>query len=328
MRLLQCIFYNNRCYQAGAAMVPTKIVLHTTAANNKKLSRYVQPHDGQSAGMGEVVPGSRIFTREEMMALLGTNKYANDWNRPCDASGAKLSKCVHAFVGLLADKSIATVQTLSWDMQCWGVGKGSRGSYNTCALQFEILEDDHSDGDYCRATFEEAAQLCAYWMTLYPTITEIVSHHEAGQRGYGSGHIDPDNWWPTHGLTMDLFRARVAEILAAAQPPEPEETPTPAPQEPDEEEVRKMEQLEEALKRAEAYEKTIAQMRETLSKQSETIRTLTARYNTLNAVPEWGRETIRKLLDGGSLQGKAEGKLDLSEDMVRILVILDRSGKL
>lgn len=307
MRLLKCIFYNNRCYQAAAAMVPTKIVVHSTAANNKKLSRYVQPHDGQATGMGEVLPGNRICTREEMMALLGTNKYANDWNRPGDASGAKLNKCVHAFVGLLADKSVATVQALPWEMQCWGVGKGSRGSYNTCALQFEILEDDHSDGGYCRATFEEAAQLCAYWMKLYPTITEIVSHYEAGQRGYGSGHIDPDNWWPAHGLTMDAFRARVAEILAADKPNEEEET--------------EMENLNKVLENQEAFAAALEAMK-------QANRRLTARFNTLDEVPEWGRETVRKLLDSGSLQGKAEGKLDLSEDMIRMFVVLDRSGKL
>lgn len=300
MRLLQCIFYNNRCYQAGAAMVPTKIVLHTTAANNKKLSRYVQPHEGQTTGMGGL-------TREELLSLLGANKYANDWNRPCDATGTKLSKCVHAFVGLLADKTLATVQTLPWDMQCWGVGKGSRGSYNTCALQFEILEDDHSDGDYCRAAFEEAAQLCAHWMTLYPGITEIVSHHEAGQRGYGSGHIDPDNWWPAHGLTMDMFRARVAAILDAAK--EPEE-PTTEPEEKEEDEMD-MEKFNEVLEELSALRKATR-----------------GRFNTIGEVPEWGRETIRKLLDSGALQGKTADALDLSEDMVRILVILDRSGKL
>ena len=61
-------------------------------------------------------------------------------------------------------------------------------------------------------------------MRAYPTITEIVSHHEAYQRGYGSGHNDPDNWWPKHGLSMDKLRAKVAELLAtgAQQPAQPQ----------------------------------------------------------------------------------------------------------
>lgn len=51
------------------------------------------------------------------------------------------------------------------------------------------------------------------------------------------------------------------------------------------------------------------------------------RYNTIEEVPDYAKETISKLVDAGSLQGNGEG-LDLSEDMIRILVILDRQGKL
>ena len=32
--------------------------------------------------------------------------------------------------------------------------------------------------------------------------------------GYGSNHIDPDNWWGKHGYTMDKFRAAVKAKLA------------------------------------------------------------------------------------------------------------------
>lgn len=48
------------------------------------------------------------------------------------------------------------------------------------------------------------------------------------------------------------------------------------------------------------------------------------RYNTIEEVPEWGRATIRKLLDKGLMQGKGDG-LDLSEDMVREFVVNDRA---
>lgn len=51
------------------------------------------------------------------------------------------------------------------------------------------------------------------------------------------------------------------------------------------------------------------------------------RYNTIEEVPEYAKETISKLVDTGALQGNGEG-LNLSEDMIRILVILDRQGKL
>lgn len=216
MRQLQCLLYQNRCYLAGKTITPTKIVVHSTGANNPTVKRYVQPHSGQSTGMEEYQPARKTYTRAEMLALLGENRYANDWNR------GGLDVCVNAFVGRLADGSVAVVQTLPWTMRPWGVGSGSKGSYNDCAIQFEICEDGHTDAAYCRETFELAAQLCAHLMRSYPTITEIVSHHEAGQRGYGSGHNDPDNWWPQHGLSMDQLRARVRELLdtQAAETPE------------------------------------------------------------------------------------------------------------
>ena len=49
-------------------------------------------------------------------------------------------------------------------------------------------------------------------------------------------------------------------------------------------------------------------------------------YNTINDVPEWGKPTIEKLIKKGFLNGDAEGKLNLSMDMLRVLVINDRAG--
>jgi len=48
-------------------------------------------------------------------------------------------------------------------------------------------------------------------------------------------------------------------------------------------------------------------------------------YDDLQSVPQWARPTVEKLLARGFLQGDGE-KLDLSWDMVRMLVILDRAG--
>lgn len=49
------------------------------------------------------------------------------------------------------------------------------------------------------------------------------------------------------------------------------------------------------------------------------------RYNTVAECPSWARETIQKLVDKKILNGNGAG-LDLSEDMIRLLVILDRAG--
>lgn len=46
------------------------------------------------------------------------------------------------------------------------------------------------------------------------------------------------------------------------------------------------------------------------------------RYNTIDEIPEWGREVIKRLIDEGKI---ADGnKLDLNIDMVRLLVIISR----
>ena len=221
MQQYQCLLVANECYKRGRLMTPTKIVVHSTAANNTSISRYVQPVPGQTEGLAQYQPTERGLTWAQTREILGVNRYNNDWNR----SG--LYVCVHAFIGKLADGSLAVCQTLPWKMRCWGVGSGRKGSYNDCAIQFEICEDDHSDAAYCRDTFELAAELCAHLMRAYPTITEIVSHNEAGQRGYGSDHNDPDNWWPRHGYTMGMLRRRVAELMAD----KPQPTPEPAAKE-------------------------------------------------------------------------------------------------
>lgn len=48
-------------------------------------------------------------------------------------------------------------------------------------------------------------------------------------------------------------------------------------------------------------------------------------YNTVEEVPEYARPTIQKLCDKGFLKGNETG-LNLSMDMIRIFVVLDRTG--
>lgn len=212
MRQLQCLLYHNPCYKKGEIIKPTYIVVHSTGAANTYISRYVQPHPGQTVGMGEY-PGGKVYTAEQMIAILGKNRYANDWNREI-LNGQRLEVCVHAFIGKLTDGSVATVQTLPWGMRAWGVGSGWKGSFNNSAIQFEICEDNHSSADYCKATYREAVELCAKLCDFYDIpVDHIVSHAEAYRMGMGSNHGDPDHWWKKHGLSMNGFRSAVAAEL-------------------------------------------------------------------------------------------------------------------
>ena len=48
------------------------------------------------------------------------------------------------------------------------------------------------------------------------------------------------------------------------------------------------------------------------------------RYDTVQQLPDYYRADIQKLIDLGHLQGRNGGKLDLTEDMVRTLIICGR----
>ena len=191
MEIKQCILTKNDCYKEAQTIKPVGIVVHSTGANNPMLKRYVQPDDG----------------------LLGVNQYNNHWNQ----SGTEA--CVHAFIGKDKNGTVRCYQTLPWNYACWGVGRGSKGSYNYEPfghIQFEICEDDLSDHAYFNAAFGLAEDLCAELCQQYGwSVDVIVSHAEAHKKGYGSNHGDPDHWLKKYGWTMDNFRAEVKKRLDA-----------------------------------------------------------------------------------------------------------------
>jgi N-acetylmuramoyl-L-alanine amidase len=197
MNLHKLILTNNACYKAGRTITPKGIMVHSTGANNPNLKRYVGPDDG----------------------LLGKNQYNNHWNQD-KPDGRQV--CVHAFIGKLADGSIATYQTLPWNHRGWHAG----GSANDTHIGFEICEDGLTDASYFSAVYKEALELCVYLCKQYGlTEKDIIGHYEGYQKGIASNHGDPKNWFPKHGKSMDTFRADVKAGLAAALTPAPV-TPT------------------------------------------------------------------------------------------------------
>ena len=130
MNLIRCYLTNNRCYTNGATIKPRGVMVHSTGKNNPKIARYVQPSPDAA-------------NRESLLATIGTNRYANDWNN----SGE--SVCVHAFIGRLSDNSVDAVQTLPWNLHGWHAGDGTSGkSANDTHISFEICEDDLTDATY------------------------------------------------------------------------------------------------------------------------------------------------------------------------------------
>lgn len=48
------------------------------------------------------------------------------------------------------------------------------------------------------------------------------------------------------------------------------------------------------------------------------------RYNKIDDVPTWAQDTVRALMDAGALKGDDQGRLNLSLDMIRGMVIGQR----
>ena len=208
MNLLTCILTQNDCYKTGQTITPKGVMVHSTGADNPNIKRYVQPVDS--------TPG-----REELLKQLGVNANGNDWNHTARDA------CVHAFIGRLADGSIAACQTLPWNHRGWHAGTGTSGkSANDTHISFEICEDGLTDPDYFRLVYREAVELTAYLCKQYALDPladgAVICHQEGYRRGVASNHADVLHWFPRHGKSMDDFRADVAAELAPKPEPEPE----------------------------------------------------------------------------------------------------------
>lgn len=177
---------NNECYKINQKHKVKGIMVHSTGANNPNLSRYVGPDDGY-------------------LGLVSSN----NWNqfRP-----GNRQVCVHAFIGKLKDGSIATYQTLPWDIVGWHSGSGRLGpeknANNTGYIGFEICEDNLTDKIYFEKVYKEAVELCAYLCKEFKLnpLTDIICHSEGYKKGIASNHADVMHWFPKFQKNMDIFR--------------------------------------------------------------------------------------------------------------------------
>lgn len=203
---LVCMQTQSTCYKGTSKMAVKGILWHSTGANNKTLKRYVQPSDNDP-------------NKATLLAKLGTNPNRNDWNHISVQAG------LNAWIGTLADGTVTTVQTMPWDYRPWGCGSGSRGSCNNGWIQFEICEDNLTDGVYFAKVYQEAVELTAYLCKLYNinpqgtvnlngvTVPTILCHQDSAQLGLGSNHSDVLHWFNKYGKTMANVRADVAKLL-------------------------------------------------------------------------------------------------------------------
>ena len=97
-------------------------------------------------------------------------------------------------------------------------------------IQAFILDKEKAKR-HCRTTYNSAVELFAQLCVMFglDPMTRILSHKEAWEKGIGSNHGDPENYWNglNIGYTMDGFRADGAAMMFMVAP-DTQEDETPA----------------------------------------------------------------------------------------------------
>lgn len=300
MEIIEAFAKKNKCYQAGAALVPRGLMLHsigTPQPSAAALARYFDQYQ----------PGGQ-------------------------------SVCVHGFI----QRDGTYYQTLPYNLRAWHCG----GSANNTHIGIEMTEpasiaytggaswrdlnpaatETHVRGTYAAAV-ELFAQLCEQYALDPLADGVIISHAEGAARGIASAHADPTHLWRAFGLTMDGFRADVAAALAAKNTVEE-----------DEDDMVRYNTIEEVPSWAQDTVRALVDAGAlggvdggNLDLSMDMIRGLVVgtkyaaarnpRYETIKDVPGWAQAGVQRLVDRGALAGTGDGKLDLSLDMLRTLLV-------
>ena len=202
---------------------PVGILWHDTGAGNPYIKRYVQPADNDP-------------NKDELLKIIGTNIYKNDWNHIYREAG------LNAWVGKLADGSVGSVQSGPWTTHPWGCGGGTKGSCNGYVvqkgvtkwtdehwIQFEICDDNYSakkgTKEYFEAVYKEACELTAYLCKLYNIdpkgyyvyngvkVPTILCHKDSYNYKMGNNHGDIYVWFKKYGKDMNTVRNDVYNLL-------------------------------------------------------------------------------------------------------------------
>lgn len=221
MNLIQC-FQTHSDWYKGAVRggTPVGVLWHDTGAGNPYLKRYVQPYEGDP-------------DYDAMIKLIGKNEYGNDWNHISKTAG------LNAWIGKLADGSVATVQAGEWDIHPWGCGNGSKGSCNGYIkdangksqyvkpmwIQFEICDDAYKDLSYFQSVYKEACEFTAFICKTFGidprgtykfngvSVPTILCHKDSAELKLGSNHNDVYSWFDKFGYSMEDVRNDVAKLL-------------------------------------------------------------------------------------------------------------------
>lgn len=309
INIIEAFTTKNKCYQVATPLYPQGIMLHS---------------------IGCPQPNAAVMAQSY-------NVY-----RPNGQS-----VCVHAFV----QRDGTVYQTLPWTVQAWHCG----GSANRTHIGVEMTEpasiaytgngadwrdlDPTATETHVRGTYAAAvqlfAQLCARFALNPLADGVIISHAEGRMRGVASPHADPAHLWNAFGLTMDMFRRDVYNAMHCINNDNDEE-----------EDAMRYNSINEVPDWARS---TIEEMMNegliagtgggNLDLSTDMVRMFYVMKRMADAnhktygrvvdgkvtdVPDWALDSLQELVDAGAIGGVGGGRLDLSMDMVRTLVVCQR----
>lgn len=292
----------NKCYQIGAPLTPQGVMLHS---------------------IGTPQPNAAVMARSY-------NQYQPNGR----------SVCVHGFV----QRDGTYYHTLPYNLRAWHCG----GSANQTHIGIEMTEpasivytggaswrdldpaatEAHVRGTYAAAV-ELFAQLCEQYALDPLADGVIISHAEGAARGVASRHADPTHLWRAFGLTMDGFRAAVAEAMAAKNTVE------------EDDDMIRYHSIDEMPS---YYREEAAQLVDSgalqggdngdLNVSEDMIRgaiigmryaeARNPRYYSIDDVPTWAREETQRLIDRGALQGDGKHELNVTYDALQAMIVCQR----
>lgn len=189
MEIIEAFAVKNKCYQAGAALVPRGIMLHsigTPQPSAAALARYFDQYQ----------PGGQSVCVHAFAQADGTVYQTLPWKmRGWHCGGSANS--THIGVEMTEPSAGMTYAEAAEQIT---------GTYRTAVALF--------------------AALCETYGLDPLADGVIIGHAEGHRRGVASNHADPEYLWQQYGMgyTMDGFRADVAEAMAGTQKEETDMT--------------------------------------------------------------------------------------------------------
>ena len=189
MEIIEAFAAKNKCYQAGAALVPRGIMLHsigTPQPSAAALARYFDQYQ----------PGGQSVCVHAFAQADGTVYQTLPWEmRGWHCGGA----ANNTHIGIEMTEPSAGMAYAEAAAQI-------TGTYRTAVALF--------------------AQLCETYGLDPLADGVIIGHAEGHRRGVASNHADPEYLWNAYGMgyTMDGFRRDVAEAMAGTQKEETDMT--------------------------------------------------------------------------------------------------------